>query len=223
MARKTWIKVRRGLIDPKHKVAMGNRIWLYLYMLDRADWSTGEIHKWRDRDAEDDMGIPRRTVQDQRQDLVKAGYISCRQSHQSIVIKINKWSDPRPSEKEVVKTVGTEISVPTEIYDEFFMPIGTGHPNTDPYTDIVPPSFKTKEQMLNNNNLTLDNIPDEVLWQSILDGIRATYFPTQCWGDNYAKYFAPTSILSFEDDLLTVLCDGKEHCDWLAGRGKRKI
>ena len=43
MAEKTWIKLKRGILEKKHRDELGIRIWLYLYMLDIVDWDTGII------------------------------------------------------------------------------------------------------------------------------------------------------------------------------------
>ena len=96
MARKTWVKVKRGLlIDPKHRQALGNRIWLYLYMLDMADWETGKVIQWIDRAASDDLQMPISTVRTQRREIEEAGYISCHQHKRSQTITIIKWVNPR--------------------------------------------------------------------------------------------------------------------------------
>jgi len=86
--KKTWIKIKRGLLEPKHREMLGIRIWLYIYILDNADWDTGEIREWRDKDAADELQMPWRTLQRQRQQLENDGYISCLQTgdKQSITI-----------------------------------------------------------------------------------------------------------------------------------------
>ena len=94
--KKTWVKVKRGLlIDPKHRMDLGNRIWLYLYMLDVADWDTGKVIEWRDRCAADDLQMPISTIRTQRREIEEAGYISCRQHHSHQVITIKRWVNPR--------------------------------------------------------------------------------------------------------------------------------
>ncbi len=96
MAKKTWVKVKRGLLtDPKHRLALGNRIWLYLYMLDVADWDTGKVVQWIDRSASDDLQMPLSTVRTQRREIEEAGYISCKQHHNRQTITIKRWVNPR--------------------------------------------------------------------------------------------------------------------------------
>jgi|SaaInlV_200m_DNA_2_1039689.scaffolds.fasta_scaffold19525_2 hypothetical protein len=109
--KKTWVKVKRGFItDPKHRRAIGIRIWLYQYMLDCVDWNDGVIYGWKDKDAADEMGMSYRTIQDQRQHLETAGYISCQQVLHGQDITIKNWTNPREYSGEVYN--GTESSVP---------------------------------------------------------------------------------------------------------------
>ena len=96
MAKKTWVKVKRGLLtDPKHRMALGNRIWLYLYMLDVADWDSGKVIQWIDRAAADDLQMPLSTIRTQRRELENEGYISCKQHHNRQTITIKRWVNPR--------------------------------------------------------------------------------------------------------------------------------
>lgn len=124
MGSKNWIFIKRGLSeDPKHRERMGNRIWLYIHILDRVDWETGMVFGWRDRDEAEDMGMPWRTLQQQRQELHDLEYIECIQKKAGLDIRVFNWVNPRNYSGGVVnpKSQGTEISVPskeegTEIY-----------------------------------------------------------------------------------------------------------
>jgi len=112
MARKTWVKLKRGLlIDPKHRLALGNRIWLYMYMLDIADWDTGKVIEWRDKDAADELQMPLVTVRNQRREIEEAGYISCSQQHRRQVITIKRWVNPREYSGKVYNTDGEEWDI----------------------------------------------------------------------------------------------------------------
>jgi len=96
MSKKTFIKLRRGLIlDPEHRQELGNSIWLFLYMLDLADWETGIIYEWRDKDAADELQMPLPTVRVQRYKIMEGDYISCSQHGNCQTITIKKWKDPR--------------------------------------------------------------------------------------------------------------------------------
>ena len=93
--KKTWIKVKRGLLKPEHRERMGRRIWLYLYMLDITDWESGTIKGWTDKQHAKGFGMPWRTVQKHRQELATLGYINCKKAYQSTDITIGKWVNPR--------------------------------------------------------------------------------------------------------------------------------
>jgi Mn-dependent DtxR family transcriptional regulator len=80
MSKKNWISVKRGLSeDPKHREAMGEAVWLYLHIIDAADWEKGIVYDWRDKDIAADMGINPRTIRDWRDRLTSKGYITCKQ------------------------------------------------------------------------------------------------------------------------------------------------
>lgn len=113
MAKKHWIYIKRGLSeDPKHREAMGNRIWLYMHIIDRADWETGIVYDWRDPDEAQDMSLPWRTLQKQRQELEELGYISCEKKQHCLNIKIVNWVNPKDySGKIMNKRSSTQNSV----------------------------------------------------------------------------------------------------------------
>lgn len=110
--KKTWLLIKRGLVkEPKHREAIGNKIWLYMHIIDRADWETGKVFDWRDKDEADDMGMSWRTLQSQRQELESLGYIECKQEEDRQTITITKWVNPRSYSGEVLNTgVGYEKS-----------------------------------------------------------------------------------------------------------------
>lgn len=102
MAKKHWIYIKRGLSeDAKHRAQMGQCIWLYMHIIDRADWETGIAYDWKDREEAADMSIPFETLRDQRQKLEKSDYIRCIQKQHSIDIKIMEWRNPRDYGTEV--------------------------------------------------------------------------------------------------------------------------
>jgi len=96
MTRKTWIMLKRGLVvDPKHREKMGIRIWLYLYMLDRANWQQGAVLEWRDESEAAEMEMDLNTLRSQRRQLEADGYIRCeRRGHDQRVIVL-RWVNPR--------------------------------------------------------------------------------------------------------------------------------
>ena len=144
--KKTWIKIKRGLLEPKHRDKLGIRIWLYLYILDKADWDTGQVLEWRDGDAGDELDMPPRTVRQQRQQLDDTGYITCEQKYRKQVITIHNYTNPRKYDGEVMNNDG----------DINLSPLAEGDINGDNNGDIngvrklVTPSYKS--QITNHKN-----------------------------------------------------------------------
>lgn len=94
--RKTYIGVKCGLSrDPKHRQAMGECVWLFLHMIDIVDWETGVVSDWRDEAAAEEMGMPVRTLREQRRKLEELDYVSCEQKQYSQNITIKNWTNPR--------------------------------------------------------------------------------------------------------------------------------
>ena len=114
MGIKNWIMIKRGLSeDPKHRAAMGVRVWLFMHIIDRANWDTGIVPEWRDQQEADDMEMPWRTLQEQRQALEELGYITCMKHRDSQSIIIHEWVNPRNYSGGVLNSrqQGTESSV----------------------------------------------------------------------------------------------------------------
>ena len=104
--KKTWIKIKRGLLEQKHRDSLGIRIWLYIYILDQADWDTGQVLEWRDGDAADELVIPMRTIRQQRKQLADDGYITCEQAYRKQIITIHNYSNPRKYDGEILNNDG---------------------------------------------------------------------------------------------------------------------
>ena len=102
MAKKHWIYIKRGLSeDPKHRAAMGECIWLYMHIIDRADWETGIAYDWKDREEAADMGLSVDTLRAQRAKLELGDYVRCNQKQHGQDIKIMEWRNPRDYSSEV--------------------------------------------------------------------------------------------------------------------------
>jgi len=95
MAKKTFLKVKRGLITPKHRIAMESSVWLFLYILDRTDWDNGTVADWRDADAAEALGMSIPGIRKYRRRLEDTGYIASRQGLHCQVIYVNNWSNPK--------------------------------------------------------------------------------------------------------------------------------
>ena len=115
--RKTWIKFKRELLEPEQRERLGIRIWLYMHILDRADWDTGKVFDWRDKLEAEDFGMQWRTLQQQRQQLENDGFISCFQSGDHQVITIHNWTNPREYGGDIYNPYGggTENRVPLNV------------------------------------------------------------------------------------------------------------
>ena len=126
MSKKNWIYLKRGLSkDPQHRRALGNRVWLFMHIIDRANWETGIVTGWKDRDEAADMDMPWRTLQDQRQELEALGYITCIQHFQSLNITVHKWVNPKGYSGQVMNVRG--MSPDVDQGTESSVPETTGH------------------------------------------------------------------------------------------------
>jgi hypothetical protein len=113
--KKYYITVKCGLIeDSKHREAIGNRIWLYLHILNRCNWDTGQVLEWRDKDEASELDMSPRTLTTQRQELNDLGYISCEQKGNHQIITVHNWTNPRSYSSEILNKKGTQIQVPLE-------------------------------------------------------------------------------------------------------------
>lgn len=95
MTKKTWIKVKCGILEPKHIVALGQAWYLYLYMLDIANWETGTIPEWKDEYAAQDLGKQTSMIREHRKHLANEGYISFQKKQYCQLITIHNWTNPR--------------------------------------------------------------------------------------------------------------------------------
>lgn len=93
--KKNWISIKRGLNTPEHRNKMGETIWLFLEIIDLADWETGTIPEWIDSVIAEDIEMNIKTLRRHRQKLESEGYITCvqKQHHQKIII--HAWVNPR--------------------------------------------------------------------------------------------------------------------------------
>ncbi len=99
--KKTWFKIKRGLLEPRHRLKMGVKIWLFMHMIDRVDWETGIILEWVDQSEADTLQMPLRTLRQQRSQLEDEGYITCVQLKHHQEITIHNWTNPRKYDGEV--------------------------------------------------------------------------------------------------------------------------
>lgn len=116
MAKKHWIYIKRGLSeDPKHRAAMGECIWLYMHIIDRADWETGIAFDWKDTQEAAEMSMPVDTLRRQRQKLQELDYIKTKQKQHSQDVYILEWRNPRDYGCEIKnpRSEGLNPSIPS--------------------------------------------------------------------------------------------------------------
>lgn len=112
---KEWIKVKRGMVkDPKHRQAIGSAIWVYLELIDIADWETGIVDPYKDDDMAAEMAASVSWIRKMRRLLEEAGYIESEQlGPKGMRITIIKWINPRSYSGEVKnkqKKSGTSVT-----------------------------------------------------------------------------------------------------------------
>src|SRR5271157_2844348 len=105
MARKTWIFIKRGLSeDPKHRDKMGMAVWVFMHMIDHADFETGMVYDWKDEEIAAEMTMPVRTIREWRQRLEEQGYVTTTRKQYGLDITILKWINPRSYAGKVLNT-----------------------------------------------------------------------------------------------------------------------
>jgi hypothetical protein len=88
-----WIHLWGGLVrDPtgKHHRAIKQAVWLYLYLLQGANWKTGLLFR-RIATIAAEMGLNPRTIERWLRTLRKRGYIRTVSNGRTLNISITKW------------------------------------------------------------------------------------------------------------------------------------
>jgi hypothetical protein len=93
--KKTWIKIKRGILEPKHRRKLGAAWFLFFYMLDKTNWEDGIIYDWKDEAAADELEIPLSTLRDHRRKLENNLYIATTQKQYTLEIAVKNWTNPR--------------------------------------------------------------------------------------------------------------------------------
>jgi hypothetical protein len=144
--KRTWITVKRGILEPKHRFALGELIWLFMYILDITNWEEGVIEEWLDRGAAEEMEMPLSTLRDQRRKLQEKGYITCENKQHGIRVIVHNWTNPKEytGKKYNVKNVSdTSDDIPnnTPSYTASF----------DDRREVEHSSFSQKSKVTNHN------------------------------------------------------------------------
>lgn len=92
-----YIEVTNNLLDPKHRAAMGESVWLFMFFLDRMtsidEEGIGKVLGGKPikfDEIEHDLGIPERTYSRWMSILKKHGYINVRRTAYGLVVSVNK-------------------------------------------------------------------------------------------------------------------------------------
>lgn len=112
MSKRTWIKIHNGLTsDPQHRARLGVRVWLFMWLIDQVEWETGIVWDYTDKRAamslsDDENKISPRTIEDQRQQLERDGYVICHAAFQCQHIRIMRWRNPREVTPDQINVPG---------------------------------------------------------------------------------------------------------------------
>jgi hypothetical protein len=103
MKKKWFIHVKIGLLEPKHVKNMKDAIWLFLHLIDDADWATGQV-AWTIADAATVLGLSQPTIRKYKARLESAGYIDTSPvQHSHLESNILAWRNPRAREPEAAQ------------------------------------------------------------------------------------------------------------------------
>jgi len=218
--RKTWIKLKRGLLDPRHVKAIGPAVWIFALIIDQADWSTGIVSGWTDSCAAQELGIKTNTARDWRQRLERYGYISCRQVGQALEIQIHNWTNPREYSGEVSSRSETR---PADVGDAW--DADKGDVQTSPLEDKgsvegdVSGDVLTSPLPLSSQN-HISHGPENVHimhWSMVLDGLR-----DHMKRSAFDTWLASTTAISLENSVLRIATANEYTRRWLIANVQNK-
>lgn len=186
--KKQWISIKCGLSrDPKHRRAMANSIWLFMHMIDLADWDTGIIEEWRDQSESEEMALELRTLREQRRELDALGYITCVQKQRGQKIVIHNWTNPREYTGETYnKKQGDNKVSPSQGYIQGY--VQGSKKNVTPTS-----SPKTKESIL---SLSADDF-------STMSVEEARTIPTIALYAKATEFFPGSLVWQFVHEFIT--------------------
>ena len=176
--KKTWIKVKRGLLEPKHINQLGSAWYLYFYILDQAEWETGTISNWKDKYAADELNKPINLIREHRKHLQEMKYIKCDQGLHKQIITIHNWIDPRRYDGVVQnpENQGIEISEPCQQEEAdgsgHGLPHGSGHGFSNPSENLDSSYSHISHNTTKDKNSPQKKLDDEfkALHQTIFSG-----------------------------------------------------
>lgn len=218
--RKTWIKVKRGLNQPKHRHKMGECWWLYLHILDRTNWETGAVEEWRDEEEANEVEMPTVTLRRQRRKLEEEGYITCEQKQRGQRIVVHKWTNPRrydgiainpPDVAVLDKNEGDHERPPSEENDVEGVNQGVNQGIQRMIT--LPLDSQNHISHDSDSSLSQDN------WVKVLMAISLDYYNGR--NSQFERDWSGTGYVGREDGKFVVVCRDEEQQWWLKDHGKK--
>ena len=128
---KTFVKIKSGILSPKHYEAIGPAIWLFLYLLQHTDWETGTMHGYTDEQAAEELGSKKRTVRSWRMKLQAGNYITWKKKPYSLNIMVSNWDNPNLDWSQTDTRMSRTIESDIESDIEPTRRDGTHHPYSD--------------------------------------------------------------------------------------------
>ena len=171
MAKKHWIYIKRGLSeDPKHRAQMGECIWLYMHIIDRADWETGVAFDWKDKEEAAEMSMPVDTLRRQRQKLEEMDYIQSHQKQHSQDVRIMEWRNPRDYGSEIKnpRSQGGHERLPSDVQG---LNQGSNEGLNQDTRQMRTPTYTSKPKTSENssNAPRANQIPEVVLYRLVTE------------------------------------------------------
>jgi len=148
MAKKNWIYIKRGLSeDPKHRIAMGECVWLYMHLVDMCDWETGIVYGWKDEQGAAEMSMQLPTIRHQRRKLQQEGYIKAVQKRHGQDLIITNWTNPREYSGKVKNPKSdNELPPSSDESDNQGDSQGDNEGDNHPSSQIITPTYNSESE-----------------------------------------------------------------------------
>jgi hypothetical protein len=194
MIRKTWIKLKRGILDPKHRERIGIRIWLYLHMLDRANWV-------------------------QRRQLEIDGYIRCERRGHFQRVTILKWVNPREYTGMVYnppQVAGTdeEASLQNQGLEESASGRSSCNPSCNPSGQLSPLAQDLKishiTDHMSQRTAAAPAAASQTLWVQVLGHLQRQFRKS-----DFETWIRDTQVVSQTDSEIIVGTANNYALSWL--------
>jgi len=91
MTQKPDVWLKAGLIEVKHYRAMGEALWLYIYIHQQVNFDNGDTARYQHKKAAETFGVTERTVRRWFQVLEDNGYVEARRTRWGLIVKIAKY------------------------------------------------------------------------------------------------------------------------------------